>query len=151
MAIALRSIVTNIAAISVTGLTIYDLDDLKDALDVSACPVLYPDPVNFVTNLRVEMNSFEITGGAKKTIYYTLTYIFAYAPAGSGRGLFDKYPGMVDLAADILDALQAARTTISGSLLFDINTIAGFGPVADPAGNIFHGCQFLLDCQEFIN
>ena len=93
------------------------------------------------------------TGGgstAKMTVYYTLSYRLCHTRLGSGRGLFDVYDDMVAIAAAFLDAVLAIDV-LTGAVDIMPSDAVNFGPVVDPAGDGFHGCDFALDITEFVN
>lgn len=147
MALALSLIPARIAAVSVAGLTIKDVSGIPEAWDGRA-PILYPNPVEFVTDLSIEDNSFGLNPYARKTLSYTLNYTFLHSAVWTGRINFPNYAAMVEMAADILYTF--ARTEITGALSFEVSA-GNFGPVSDPSGNIGHGCNIQFAIMEFIN
>ena len=50
MALAFTTITNSIAAIDVLGVTIKDLDEIPEAVIARDCPILYTEPVNFISN-----------------------------------------------------------------------------------------------------
>lgn len=148
MALAVVTIANSIAALSVSGVTLKDLDEIPQAVLPRDCPMIYPKPDGFLSGLVIEIDSFGSTS-AKKTVRYNLSYMFLYCPVGTGRGLFDVYAGMVAKALAFLDAL-IANDALTGAIDIQPAGVLQFGPVPDPAGNLFHGCQVDLAVQEFI-
>ena len=149
MALAAVTVATNIGALTVTGVNIYALNEIPEGADARECPMVYPKPDGFMSGLEVEVNSFGSTS-AKKTVRYTLTYMYLYAPIASGRGLFDLYEDMVTKALAFQDAVLA-NDAITGCVDITAMDIGEWGPVADPSGTAFHGCQMSFQVTEFVN
>ena len=150
MALAIATIVTNIAAISVTGVTIKDMDNIPEQVNARDCPILIPEPVDFVSNFEVERNSYGSAAQSKKTARYTLNYTFMYQPVGASRTGLDKYGDMVEKAFAIIDAI-IANDDLGGTVEFMPQDTVSFGVVLDPAGGTFQGCRILIRVTEFIN
>lgn len=150
MSLQTSSIISGIAGLSVSGVTIRDLDEIPEAVPASDLPVLFPEPGNPMSNLVVTRDTMG-AGLAKWTVTYNLTYTFCHHQPGEGYGLFDKYGDMVDKATAILDALIEADLNANGAVELTVDNVLNFGPVLDPAGNQYHGCQFVLHVTEFIN
>ena len=72
MAIAATAVATTIAGLSVTGLTIKDLDGFKDEILNRDCPILIPAPQYF-TDARVKYDSFLRRSLRGKGRFFTLT------------------------------------------------------------------------------
>ena len=149
MAMEIAAIADSISALVVDGLKICDLDEIPETVDPRQ-PTIFPNPVNFVSNIEQVRDSFGGGSVAKQHVTYDLTYRLCYAPVGSGRGLFEIYPDMVAAAYRFLDAVVAVDVMVG---LEDITVIAipAFGPVPDMAGNNFHGCDITLKVLEFVN
>ncbi len=150
MTLAIATIAENISKLSITGVTIHDLDELKDGIKERDGAVLYPKPDGFVSDMRVEPKSFGSAGSRSYDVTYSLHYMLVYAPIGTGRGLFDKYPGMVAAAFSVIDEL-IENDALAGTQEFQVRAINQFGPVSDPVGKGFHGCEIVIDVTEFIN
>jgi hypothetical protein len=149
MSLAAVTLANSIAAISVSGVTMKDLDQIPQEATARDCPMVYPKPDGFLSGLAIERDSF---GGAaaKMTARYTLTYVYLHSPVGTGRGLFDVYQDVVTKALSVLDAILATAT-LDGAVDVMPQDILEFGPVSDPSGKTFHGCLIALNCVEFIN
>jgi hypothetical protein len=148
MALAALTVATSIAGLSVSGVYLKDVDAIPERVEVRDCPIIYPKPDGFLSDLEVEINSFG-SAQAKKTVRYNLNYVFLQSPVGAGRGLFDVYESCVTNALAFVDALLA-NDALSGSVDIQPAGITSFGPVADPSGNMFHGCVFSLAVMEFV-
>jgi len=150
MALAITTITNSIAALSVSGVTIQDVDEIIEHVKERDCPLVQPLPNGFVNGLSVTRDSQGPGSIALKTVRYTLTYRLMYAAVGTGRGLFDVYDDMITKAGLFLDALLA-DDALSGSVDITPMGALNFGLVGDPAGNVFHGCDFQLQVMEFVN
>ena len=137
-----------ITALSVSGLTIKDLNEVTETWDIRGA-TLYPNitaPLDLQTPQRMSFGT--VAGGAKKDVRYTLNYLFAYAPVGSTRGVKDIMSGMFSMLALIFNAVTE-NDALSGTV--DITPrIAGSSTVIqDPAGNSFYGLQLAFDVLEY--
>jgi hypothetical protein len=146
MALEITVITDSISALEVSGVKICDLDQIPEAVDVRQ-PTIFPNPVNFVSNITQTRMSY---GGAseKMNIEYDLTYRLCYAPIGTERGLFAGYPAMVAAAYRFLDAVLDVAV-MTGLEDITLGSITNFGPVTDMAGNGFHGTDIVLHVLEF--
>jgi hypothetical protein len=150
MALNIVAIAHSIASLSISGVTVHDIHDIPTTLTERDCPAFFPNPDGFVTGLQVTRDSMGLANTARKTVTYTLHYVYCHAPIGEGRGLFDIYSAFVTNAFAIIDAI-IANDALSGALDMTVTDAANFGPVNDPAGNVFHGCEFALDIMELVN
>lgn len=149
MALQAVTVATNIAALSVSGVTLKALSAIPENVAPRDCPIIYPRPDGFMSDLEVEVDSFGSSAG-KKTVRYTLTYMYLHSAIGEGRGLFDVYEDMVTKATAFVDAV-ISNDAIAGCVDITPTGITNFGPVADPAGGMFHGAQMPFVVTEFIN
>lgn len=151
MALAIATVTNSIASLSVSGVSIKDIHDIPPAALPLRTPVLFPDPLNFVSSFSMERNSYGGGSTAKMTVTYTLNYTFCFTPIGDGRNAgLDHYDEMVAKAALILDAILAIDT-LSGAIDITPQSVVEFGPVPDPAGFMHLGCRLALTVQEFVN
>jgi hypothetical protein len=151
--LALTTITAAIATLGTgAGVTIKDVTAIPSTVNIRDCPIMFPEPLNFVSNILVTTDTYGYGGSAKKTLEYDLIYTFCYAPVDSGRGLFDIYSGMADKAATLLIALFSFDTLGDPPIVIDskVNGIENFGPVYDPAGNEFYGCHIILHIKQLV-
>lgn len=148
MALQLETICTSIAAISVTGLTIKDIDEIPETLDLAG-PTLYPNPEAFITDFVATYDSFG-TGTAKKTVTYRLNYRLSFSPVGGTLATFEAYSRMLSLAIDVMDAIMA-QASIGGAVLADNPTIGQSGVLTDNSNNSRWSCDLSLKITEFVN
>jgi len=145
--VKIATVADSIAALSVSGVTIKDIDGIPEEVHKRVCPIMFPDPDGFVTNLAVTPQSFGAGTAGKNDVRYTLNYLFLFCPVGSGRYLADNAVGLVNKAVLILNAL-IANDAVTGSI--DIEPKLGdFGVLQDAAGNQFEGVRVLIDVHEF--
>jgi len=147
--VKIATVANSIAGLSssVSGVTIKDLDGIPGEVSQRICPIMYPDPDNFVTGLTVTPMSSGAGTAGKNDVRYTLNYVFMYVPVGSGRYLAENIAGLVDSTVLILNAL-IANDAVTGSV--DIEPKPGdFGPLEDPVGNQFEGARIAIDVHEF--
>jgi hypothetical protein len=148
VALAITTVTDNVGGLSVTGADILDIDEIPESVD-GRKPIIFPKPDGFVTDLEVTRQSYGASSDAKTDMEYTLNYRLCHTPVGSGRGLFKTYPDMVTIAARFMDAIANYDATTAVTL--ELADAINFGPVSDPAGNMFHGCDFALRVKEFQN
>lgn len=148
MALSAVSVIAAIGNLSVSGVTMKDLTEIPQEGGARGA-ICYPDPNKPISGLSVTRDSF---GGAaaKMTAHYTLHFIFLHSPIGSGRGLFDVYADAVAKYLLIYDAILAT-VNLTGCVDFNIDGGDFASPVADPAGNQFHGCPIAINITEFVN
>ena len=149
MALAFATVTNSIAALSVSGVTIKDIDECIAEVLERDCPLIQPGPI-FITNLSVERDSQGPGSSALKTATYTFNYRMFFAPAGAGRGYFDLFDGMIAKAGLFLDAI-ITDDALTGTVDISPVGVLDFGIVTDPSEVAFHGCDFQLQVQEFVN
>lgn len=139
-------VATAVAALTIQGITILDLDQMKPALTDRDCPLLGPSSSNpsFLTDWLAR----RITTQGNWENRYTLNYTLYQAPVGSDRGLFAQYPVMIENARRIVEAFQAL-TRVDGCKSITLAGMPQFGQVFDASGQQFHGCTFQLKVIEF--
>lgn len=136
---------------SISGLTFTGIHNLDlDKIPVNAsmvCPVFFPRPDSYITDLTVTRQSFGTGTNKKIDLDYNLHYMYCHAAIGAKLD-FGFYNSVINNIATILSKLFESDV-ISGSVLCDVNTISDLGPVNDPAGNAYHGCEIVLSIKQF--
>jgi len=148
MAIALVTIADSISGLSVSGVTIKDINQVPNEVLERDVPMIIPRPDGFVTNFKPERVTLGSGAGAKWNVTYDLTYRLLYAKVGTGRGLFDLYSGLCATAMLFVDAIMD-NDALTGTVDIQLSNISDFGPVVDPSGQTFHGCDFVFTVLEF--
>jgi hypothetical protein len=146
MALAIATITDSIAALSVSGVEIRDIDQIPSSLKGYNKPVIFPEPIDFIADPLVTRANFGTGSSQLLDINYTINYQFCYMEVGS---LWDlrKYAKMVEKAFLFWDTINS-NDTVSGLIDLRFSTISNFGIVLDPAGNTFHGTSFGLRVLE---
>ncbi len=141
------STVTNsIAALTITGVTIKDVDEIPESLVMSPS-VLFPDTNGFITGIRVERD--EMTGQWNH-LYYTLHYRYIYCSASGGLGgLFASYSGLITKLAAVLLAF-ASDATLTGAIDNEAPEVSELGIVEDPAGDRYFGFVISLNIKQLL-
>jgi len=148
MALAITTVTNSIAALSVTGLNIRDIDQIPFSVSERQCPILYPEPLNFVSDITVERVTTGTAGSGYFDVFYTLRYAYLYQKAGAGRGSLSNYQGVVQLWEDLIDRMIISDT-LTGCEDIQVSGSVSFGPIPDPAGDMFIGSELLFRVHEF--
>lgn len=144
MALDLRAIAQAVAETSITGVTVYDLDDVSEMFVGRSCPALYPAS-GFGS--RVTRQTFGGRAAAWKADRL-LVYHYLHAPAGEGRTVADQLPGMATNQDAIITALVGAAYP-QGTMLAAIECGEFQGELPDPAGMPHLGYTVALAFTEF--
>lgn len=148
MSLYLSSICTAISNLSITGVTIKDVDELAASWQ-SLPNVLYPNinQPGFVTGFSVEYPTVNRGTDAMMDVSYTLNYRFLGTQVGSlsniGTAYGDALTKMLLIVASILDN----ASPYSGQVLMTLGEVS-IGLKEDPAGNMYHGADFALNITE---
>ena len=148
MALAITTVTNSIAALSVTGLTIKDIDEIPYSVTDRECPMLYPEPLNFISDITVERVTTGTAGSGYFDVFYTLRYAFLYQAVGADRGSLTNYQGMVQLWEDLIDRLILSDN-VTGCEDLQVAGSVSFGAIPDPSGNMFMGSELLIRVHEF--
>jgi len=127
--------------------TVKDIDSVpENAIDF--CPVLYPIPNGWVTDMQFTIQSLGGDSGRKIDVAYTLNYRFLYAPIGSGSTLAN-YAGIITKLELILEAIMG-NSTPSGSVNMDLLGVSNLGAMTDVAGQtMYHGVDIAVRVLEY--
>lgn len=148
MALQIAAVANSIAALSVSGVTLKDVDEIPASVE-GYTPTILPLP-DFVTDFVVERDSFG-GGSALRTVSYILHYRFCYKPIGAGsQETIEYYDEMIDKVALWFDAVMAIDT-LTGAVDIEPAGVTNMGIVNDPAENEFIGCDLAVKITEFVN
>lgn len=146
------TVAAGIAALSISGVTVKDIDEIPESIAPRDCPILFPSPDGWMGAANSEPSDGPATFGTPTTRYWvfarTYNYVYLHAEVGSGRGLKDHYSGMCSKADAIIEAI--AEMDISDVDVQTIN-IGEFGVLADPATNGYFGFRVTVTLRERIN
>lgn len=147
MSLAITTITDSISKLTVTGLTIKDIDEIPQGLLDRDCPILTPNPDNYVTSFKAVADSLDKN---KWTVSYTLNYLLLYAVVGSGRTtVLEKFSGMVSMAFKFIDAVAAAMT-LSGAVDWAPDKVDNF-EIVTIGQKSYHACRVSIDIVELVN
>ena len=147
----LDTVITNIAALSVTLKNTKALKILKDSTIPESAKdlggVLFPKPDGFVTDFTAVPVTYGASGVERMDVSYTLTYVFCDIPMGANRTIGVNYNA---LCFDVVQILNKILTNdeITGGVDLRVAGIGNFGAVSDPSGNMFFGTEIQLAVQE---
>ena len=152
MALQIGTVADSISKLTVTGVTLKDIDKIITEGNKRNIPVIIPRPDGFMSSFIYERKSFGSGDAAAVNITYTLTYRLLHSKIGTGRSkVIAKYSDMVAKVGLFLDAI-IENDTITGAVNIQAASISEFGPVSDPAGSaIFLGCDIGISVMEFVN
>lgn len=149
MALNIVAIVDSISQLSISGVTVADMDAIPPDVQNTRRQFLFPEPVLFITNFSAARDSFGDNDKSLQTVTYTLNYTYCHCPIGGGRTGIDEYDGMVTKFGLIMDAILANVISTGVDVWFP--EITEFGVVPDPAGNLYLGCRIAIQVKEFVH
>jgi hypothetical protein len=152
MTLSSATIATAIAALSVSGVTIKDVDEIPESILPRACPIMFPSPDNWLGGANGEPADGPTTFGTASTRYWIINrayrYVYLHEAVGATRGLKDVISAMATKADSIIEALFEMDIT-------DVDvqnvTTGEFGVLEDPAGHGFFGFTVTITLRERIN
>lgn len=152
MTLLLSTVTNSIAALSVTGLTIKDIDEIPARVYGRNCPIMYPEPLEFMGGWESQKMTFGRGATVKWMMRYNITYTLLYAAIGSGRGL-ELFAPTIALASAFFDKLMESVPLTGAELVVPVGW-ASPGPMYDPSGptstdaELFYGVRLTLQVQE---
>ncbi len=149
VSIALATVADSIAGLSITGITIKDIDQIPDNASM-LCPLLIPRPDGFVTDISPSFESFGSGGTAKMNLEYTLNYVFLHSQIGSGINTYATFSDLISKLVAIIAKIMA-NDAITGAVDIQVQSIGEIGVVNDPAENEYWGVPLAFRVKEFVN
>jgi len=150
MALALATVANSIEALTITGLTIYDLDNVPASVDVRTTAALVPLS-DYVTGFILAHDTFGAGNTAEMTVTYTVNYRLFYSIYGAGRtDLLEKQAGLIAMVAAIWDSV-ITNDSLTGCVNIEPVGVTGIGIVMDPTNHEFLGCNMSFTVMEFVN
>jgi hypothetical protein len=148
VSLKLASIADAISAISISGVTVKDKDQIA-ASWVSTPNVLYPNPDGWITNFSLDYVALMQGTTAPMDISYTLNYRFLGVQVGDLSIFPTAYSSLVDKLILIVNAVIAVPAPYSGTVELKLGNI-NIGARTDPTGNNFFGADlsFLITEQQ---
>ncbi len=148
-ALFLANITNAIAALTISGVTIKDIDEVVGSW-IQTPNVLYPNMDDFVTNFAITYPTFVQDGTGPVDVDYTLNYRFLSTQVGDLATVPVQFGNIMTKAIAIANALLVVRAPYDGRILMSIGSIA-VGARNDPAGNQYFGADIPLNIQEIQN
>lgn len=142
MALQIAAVANSIAGLSVTGVTLFDIDEVPMEGDVNKSYII-PAP-DWLTDFSMERANF---GGQLRDVRYVLTYRLLFAPVGTDITFAGVIDAMVDKAALFLNAIMAVSTLTGLEDIIPVS-VTSFGVVSDPSDNLFWGCDIAVEILE---
>lgn len=140
------AVATAIHGLSIPGIQIMDLGNVAPSYKVTG-PILTPRPDGYISNFRLGDRTFGTAGSELWTVMYDLTYRYMHCPIGQRLDF-----GILSALITNLAAISAAimnNDTLNGAADVTLGTISRIGPVTDPAGNQYHGCDFVIHITQY--
>ena len=143
--IQIATIADSISKLSIAGVTIKDINELSASWK-SLPNVLYPRPNNFITNVAL---TAAVMSKQKYDLHYVLNYRFLNVQVGSDAVMFATYPELIAKVVLIANAI-ITNHNLTGAIDVSFGGITDIGALPDPAGNVFHGCDFQINVLEYL-
>lgn len=147
MTLAITTVCTSIASLTVAGVTIKDLDNVPPSA-VRLTPILFPQPENPLSNFSAARESFGGGSSMLANVEYDLNYLFLYCELGSGRTGLDWLEDRMLKVQAIYDAVLGIDT-ITGAIDVWPTGNVQFITLTDPANNSYLGCAMTFHVLEF--
>jgi len=147
MAISIVTVADSISKISVSGLTIKDLDEMLEKVTDRDTPVMMPGPT-FITGIDIEDMALGTGAVRHLDVSYVLNYRFFFEEVGESRELKDVYAAMMTKLSLLIDAL-IINDVVTGAIDLQHISIIGDGTVTDPVNELFFGFDIGLSIMEF--
>jgi hypothetical protein len=152
MTLSSATIATAIAALSITGVTIKDADEIPETVNARDCPLLFPSPDAWLGGANMEPSDGPTTFGTATTRYWIINrsyrYVYLHEVVGATRGLKDVIGAMATKADAIIEAL--CEMDVTDVDVQSVNT-GEFGVLEDPAGKAYFGFTVTITMRERIN
>lgn len=149
VSINLANIANSIAAISISGVTVKDRDEVSGSW-LSIPNVLYPKPDGWISGFTLNYDTVMQGASAMMTVGYTLTYRFLGVQVGDIAIFPVAYSTLVDKLVLIINAMLSTPAPYSGKVEMRLSGV-DIGPRADPAGNNYFGADITLQITEMQN
>ena len=152
MSLSTATIAAGIAALTVSGVTIKDVDEIPETVNSRDCPILFPSPDGFVLGGNGEPETGSTTFGAPTTRLWTFNrtyrYVYLHEQAGATRGLKDVIGAMATKVDMIIEAV--AEMDLTDVDVMRVN-VGDLGVLEAPDGKAFFGCMFEITLRERMN
>jgi len=148
---AALAVSTGIAALSVTGVTLYAYGSAPPSIPDRVLPAMLPNPDGWLTEAKDEQQSAGNAGTSFKVATYTLHYLYFHAMAGRGRGVDEMQAAAQAKVELIFDTLRAADSTL-GVINIAPSIDGAFNSIVESSTKrVMYGCAINVDVIQFIN
>lgn len=147
MTLAISTVFTSIAALTVADVKICDLSNIPPA-GKRIAPLLFPDASNPISNIECVPESQGGGSSRLMDVDYDLNYLFIYVEIGSGRTGLDYLEKCIEKIQAIYDAVLSIDIA-NGAV--DILPTSNIQPsvIEDPSGANWFGCALTFHVKEF--
>lgn len=151
MSLDSAAITTAIAAMSVSGVTIKDTDEIPSIIYDRDCPMLFPAPGDWIDGSSAAVDDETTFGTATSrmwVVHRTFHYIYIHSEVNSARGYYEVYGN----AADDIENIAVALMQLDISNV-DVESVSHnkIGTMKSPNEKSFVGCDFNITFRERIN
>jgi hypothetical protein len=147
----IANIADAIAAVSITGVTIKDVDQVAGSF-LGQSSILYPNIDGpFMTDFSLDYKAIIRGASAPVNPFYTLNYRYLYVQVGDIAILPKAYGDCFTKLIAILNALIGVDAPYSGGVNMEIADVTDLHPLPDPVGNMFYGFDIALRVEEIQN
>ena len=140
------AVATAIHGLSISGVSIMDLTNVAPSYKITG-PILTPKPDGYITNFNLGERTFGTSGSELWTVTYDLNYRYLHCAIGQ-RLDFGILSALITNLA-VISAKIINNDVLNGAADVTLGTISRIGPVTDPAGNSYHGCDFVIHITQY--
>lgn len=147
--IQVLTLTSSIAALTVTGVKIYDVDEIPATGSKVELPAFFPQPADFITGFTAERITFGSNGTAKIDVNYVLHYVYLHSKATIGlKSLPENNKPMLQILLEILKVILA-NDAMDGAVDVQIDGVPNISQISDPDGNQWWGALVDLRVLEY--
>lgn len=147
MALNTAAISAGIAALSISGVTVLDADEIPPVVNVNSCPLLFPSPNGFISG-GIAVPGPTTFGPGMWSFERAFTYLYLHTTVGQLPAMTSHYPEMDANIDAILTALVGLDVAGVDVLTVECSRAE---TIKDPAGNLFYGCEITVTVAEKVN
>jgi len=146
----IATVTNSFAAVSVSGVTMLDVDESPQTWIAYRSPTFYPNLEMIVSDFEFGRMSQGGGGTSLMDVRYTLNYRFVYGPVGSERTAGYLASNTLADVALIINAMLASDN-VTGLVDIEGIAIGAMGVLEDPSGALCYGCDMSFRILEFQN
>jgi len=147
MSLAITTVCTSIAAVTVAGVKICDLDNIPPS-GTRVTPILFPDPANPISNMECTPESYGGGSSRLMDVDYDLNYVYIHCEVGAGRTGLDYLEDCILKVQAIYDAVLSIDVFAGGVDILPTSNIQII-TMTDPSGKNYLGCALTFHVKEF--